>query len=103
MLKDPVISEEVNQEFVDFCKKLLDHVLAAAESENTMERKFVARLVDYISNSGNSSVVNTKIVKYLLTAFTKAIDMAGQGSGSEKEKKKMQKTALVSTFPITQI
>ncbi len=96
-MEDPEIGKEVDREFEEFCKKLLGHVIAAADSENVLDRQFVARLIDYVSNSGNSAVVNTKIVKYMLTAFTKAIEMAGKCAGTDKDRKKAEKTVLVQT------
>jgi len=94
VLDDEIIQDELKEEFNAFCKKLLNHILDAVNPTNMLDRLFVGKLIEYISHSGDSTVVNTRTVKYLLTAFTEVIDCAGDIE-DEKERKHTEKTILV--------
>ena len=85
------IQEELRQEFENFCGKLLKLIEGAKQSENEMNKQFVSKVIEYIGHAGKSTGVNTHIVKYLLTALTHVIDMAGKKGETKKEKKKSQK------------
>ena len=90
------IQEELHEEFTGFCAKLLELIEGAKNPENETNKQFVSKLIQYIGHTGKSSGVNTHIVKYLLTALTKVIDMASNKGETSKEQKKSQKELLVS-------
>ena len=96
VISDPRIQKELNQEFENFCRILLDLIKDSEEEEGSANRLFIGKLIEYIGHSGSSTEVNTHVVKYLLTAFTKVIEMAGDIAGIEKEKKRSQKKTLVN-------
>lgn len=90
------IQEELHEEFTSFCENLLKLIEGAKNPENEMNKQFVSKMIEYIGHAGKNSGANTHIVKYLLTAITKVIDMAGKKGETSKERKKYQKELLVS-------
>ena len=95
LMADPEIQAELKQEFEKFCKILLELVRNPGLDAGSTNRLFIGKLIEYIGHSGGSADVDTHTVKYLMTAFTKVIDMAGDIGGNDKEKKKSQKQVLV--------
>ena len=90
------IQKELHEEFEEFCGKLLVLIEGAKNSENEMNKQFVSKMIEYIGHAGKSTGVNTHIVKYLLTALTHIIDMAGKKGETKKEKRKSQKQLIVT-------
>ncbi len=92
---DENIAHELTKELDNFCEELLSHIQEANRVEAGFSALFLAKLIDYIGRCGSKATINPHVVRYLLKAFTKVIDMAGTKGKDEKEKKKSQKAVLV--------
>lgn len=97
-VKNAVISNSdiklaVRNEFVGFCSLLLKMLTKQGKSAS-LKKKFISKLIDYISQCMSSPEVSMRIVKYILTAFIEVIEMSGSGLESEEKNEKRQMLVL---------
>ena len=90
ILSDLPIKKELKSEFNNFCEILLD-LITSSEYSGIPNCTFIGKLIEYIGFTGTSSEVNIHLVKYLLTAFTKIIKMAGKMDKRDEDNKGKQK------------
>ena len=90
---NPAVKLAVKNEFTNFCCLLLKMLTKQGKSAS-LRKKFIAKLIDYISQCVNSQEVNMNIVKYILTAFIEIIKMSGTGLESEEKNEKRQMLVL---------